>query len=79
VKVGDLVKRKTPPPPMGSIWKGIIIGMGEESNFEWMVYDFYESLNGEHQGSTDWWDTRAWKAISEIDLTDDAEPATLKK
>jgi hypothetical protein len=44
VKVGDLVKRKTPPPPMGSIWKGIIIGMGEESNFEWMVYDFYESF-----------------------------------
>tara|TARA_A100000172_G_scaffold66102_1_gene45641 strand:- start:841 stop:978 length:138 start_codon:yes stop_codon:yes gene_type:complete len=29
---------------MGSIWKGIIIGMGEESNFEWMVYDFYESF-----------------------------------
>jgi len=76
VKVGDLVMWRYPAdrskPEFGMI---IASHKDVESVFQIKVVD----LCGERQGDTDWWDTRAWKVISEIDLTDDAEPATLKK
>jgi hypothetical protein len=75
VNVGDLVMWRYPADRSKPEFGMIIASHKDGRSTNIKVVD----LNGEHQGSTDWWDTRAWKAISEIDLTDDAEPATLKK
>jgi len=76
VNVGDLVMWRHPgdrsKPEFGMI---IALRPYLKPRLEIKVVD----LCGERQGGTDWWDAGDWEVISEIDLTDDAEPATLKE